>query len=532
MSQKDGFKPYNQGQTMLLPLSLEEFVPAGHKARIISAVVDKMDLTCLYSSFCTDNGQNAYDPRMLTKVLFYATFMGIFSSREIENKLYTDTAFMYLAAMQKPSYRTVIRFRSRFFDELVPLFEQIILICQDLDLVGLNHIAFDGSKIKANASPKKTMSEKQLERRIRKLLKISVKTDEEEDEVFGGNSPFFIPEELAKDAELMQKIEQLTNAYTHLKESGDKRVNLTDEDANVMKSKQTVIPAYNLQTAVDEKSHVIVAADVTTEETDHHQLIPMVEQVIHNTNSQPAVISADPGYATYENYEYISDNGFYGLIPDTMHFIDTHGKAKYYTKSRFRYEEENDCYTCPAGRTMNFTRIQKDKKGESTRIYRGDCTWCPLQLNCTKSSYRTITRHPKEVLKDAMRERLSTPKGKTEYAKRITVAEAPFGNLKFNKRWNQLSHRGLKKVKGECLLHVIGHNLGVICKNVSSEMVENLSSIRGSSESFKNSADDGLVSSFSPETLDVCWSYDSLCDECCAGFVNNGVQIIGSCLAM
>jgi hypothetical protein len=79
-------------------------------------------------------------------------------------------------------------------------------------------------------------------------------------------------------------------------------------------------------TAVDDKLHVIVAADVTTEETDYHQLIPMVEQVVHNTNHKPTVLSADPGYATYENYEFLNENGLNGLIPDNMHFIDTHGK--------------------------------------------------------------------------------------------------------------------------------------------------------------------------------------------------------------
>lgn len=142
MAQRKGFKPYHQGQIMLFPLSVEEFVPADHKARIISAVVDKMDLSFLESAYCTDNGQNAYDPKMLTKVLFYATFMRIFSSREIENNLNTDTAFMYLAAMQNPSYRTIVRFRTRFYDELVPLFEQNVHICQGFDLVGLNHIAF------------------------------------------------------------------------------------------------------------------------------------------------------------------------------------------------------------------------------------------------------------------------------------------------------------------------------------------------------------------------------------------------------
>jgi hypothetical protein len=90
MVQKDGFKPYHQGQTFLLPLSLEEFVPPNHSARIISAVVDKLDLTNLYNMYNTNVCQNAFDPQMLVKVLFYSTFEGIFSSKEIENKLHTD----------------------------------------------------------------------------------------------------------------------------------------------------------------------------------------------------------------------------------------------------------------------------------------------------------------------------------------------------------------------------------------------------------------------------------------------------------
>jgi len=199
MVQKQGFKAYHQGQTFLLPLSVEEFVPAHHSARIISAVVDKMDLTGLYNTYNTTIGQNAFDPRMIVKVLFYATFQGVFSSREIESKLNTDTAYMYLAAMQKPTYRTISRFRTRFFDELVPLFEQIIMICKDLGLLGLNHIAFDGSKVKANASSKKSLTQEQLQRRIRKLLGKAKRTDNEEDELFGTGSPFTIPQECSDD---------------------------------------------------------------------------------------------------------------------------------------------------------------------------------------------------------------------------------------------------------------------------------------------------------------------------------------------
>ncbi|MGI6023551.1 MAG: transposase [Methanoculleus sp.] len=110
-----------------------------------------------------------------------------------------------------------------------------------------------------------------------------------------------------------------------------------------------------------------------------------------------------------------------------------------------------------------------------------------MHLGCTKAERRSITRHPKEELKDEMRKRLATPEGKKEYAKRITVAEAPFGNMKENKRWRQLSHRGLEKVKGECLLHAIGHNLGVICRNVPIERIKNLPIVQRGSPSGVNS---------------------------------------------
>ena len=157
---------------------------------------------------------------------------------------------------------------------------------------------------------------------------------------------------------------------------------------------------------------------------------------------KPTISSADPGYATYDNYQYLEDNDLYGLISDKMHFIETHGRPKYYPKFRFPYDPKRDQYTCPAGRTLRFVKTQKDKGGELLRLYQGNCSWCPLHLSCTKASRRTLSRHPREGLIRAMRARLATPEGKTEYAKRITVAEAPFGNMKANHQWRQTKHRG------------------------------------------------------------------------------------------
>ncbi len=118
--------------------------------------------------------------------------------------------------------------------------------------------------------------------------------------------------------------------------------------------------------------------------------------------------------------------------------------------------------------------------------------------------------------------RLATPEGRTEYAKQITVAEGHFGNLKYNYRWSHLSHKELRKGKGECLLHVIGHNPGVICRKIPIERVENLSLIRGSPESVMDSVGGGLSVSISPKTIGAD----------CGCFVKNELKTIGSGFAL
>ncbi len=85
-----------------------------------------------------------------------------------------------------------------------------------------------------------------------------------------------------------------------------------------------------------------------------------------------------------------------------MLFINTHGRAKYDTKSPFCYDEENDIYFCPAGRRIAFVRIQKDKMKQSPELCRGNCFWCPIRQNGTKSSSGTIKQHPKEARKDVI----------------------------------------------------------------------------------------------------------------------------------
>ncbi|MFC1994851.1 transposase [Chloroflexota bacterium] len=145
------FREYSQCQGLLLPPSLDEFVPEDHEARIINDVVDAVDLSPLLAKY-EGGGAPAYHPAMMLKVIIYAYSRDIYSSRSIAQGLKTDTVFMFLSGLQSPDFRTICLFRAEHADVLPDLFVELVRPCASLGMVGLGHIAFDGTKLKANAS--------------------------------------------------------------------------------------------------------------------------------------------------------------------------------------------------------------------------------------------------------------------------------------------------------------------------------------------------------------------------------------------
>ena len=100
------FKRYDQKQQFLLPLNLEEFVSKDHISRILNDLIDDIDISTIESTY-SEKGCPAYNPRLLLKILLFGYLKNIRSSRTIEDMTETDTAFMYLAAMQKPDFHTI-----------------------------------------------------------------------------------------------------------------------------------------------------------------------------------------------------------------------------------------------------------------------------------------------------------------------------------------------------------------------------------------------------------------------------------------
>ena len=162
-------KAYDLGQQLLIPLDITNFLSEKHLARLVASVTANLDLSVLIKNKGKKVGQRPYDPHMMFNLLFYAYCTGLRSSRKIEEKTHLDLAFRYLAAGHFPDHVTISRFREENLDKLKHLFVQVLMMCKKLGLVKLGKIAIDGTKIKANASLRKTRDYKAIKKEYDEL---------------------------------------------------------------------------------------------------------------------------------------------------------------------------------------------------------------------------------------------------------------------------------------------------------------------------------------------------------------------------
>ena len=465
------FKPLNEGMSFLLPPNIEDFVPDDHLARTVSEVVDSIDTTPIENKY-SNLGQNTYHPKIMLKILFYGYAVGVRSGRKIAQRCKTDTAFMYLARMYQPDFRTISDFRKNNLKEIESFFVEIVNICRKVGMVKAGLIAIDGSKMKANASSRRTKDKdgfdkwyERLGERMRELLEDGIRIDEEEDGLYGEDKTGDeLPEELRSLERLRQKIKE---ARDELK--GKEKKNLTDPEARLMKlGRKGIRPGYNNQIAATE-NQVIVAADVTCDQNDRHQLAPMIEQMEKNFEGEFGTILADSGYESYDNCEYLSDKGVDALIPDQYYRREKEEKEKdRYRKKNFTFDRENNRYICPEGKILKYSKKISQTNGKRKRkqlIFRGtECGTCPVKDQCTTQKARTISREMREHLQEEMRSKLDSAEGKETYKKRMHMVEPIFGNLKYNLGYETFHLRSRDKVTAEFKLMCIGNNLKKIWK--------------------------------------------------------------------
>jgi len=448
----------NRGQLSLLPASLEDYVSESDIVRYVDTLIDELDLRSIESKY-SFQGRPAYSPRMLAKLLIFGKMRGIRSSRELAEASRENIRFMFLTNNEKPDFRTIIRFRKTHHRELASLLQQTIAIGVREQLISLEHVSIDGTKLRSFSSrksfkdPEKLREQlSELEEELAKSFAEDVREDSEDDDEGPDAS---LPVELQNKVALREKIRTALKHYDAVEGEKPRQISISDPESRFMKGdgKQ---PAYNAQLAVDSYKGLAVGGFVTNACSDNSQLRPMLEEVEHSTGTNPRVVIADKGYGEIEGLAELSSRNIDGYVPQRSAHADR------YSLEDFTYQED-DSYLCPSGEVL---KRANDRRRH--RVYKASsCAGCLSREQCIrgKAKNRSLTVSIHANLVAEMKAKTQTPLAKNMRQIRAATVERAFGNIKYCKKLRQLTYRGISIVNSMWQLELAAMNIEKIAKH-------------------------------------------------------------------
>lgn len=460
MGSAKSFRRFDPDQILLLPPSLDEWLPEGHLARFVAELVgEALDLSAVYAGYAGVRGYPPYDPRLMLRLLIYGYMTGVRSSRAIERKCVDDVGFRWLAADQAPDFRSIARFRRRHLDALAELFLQSLRLAQRLGMVKMGRVALDGTKLQANASRHKAMSHArlvakeeqveaevaELEATVAALLADAEAVDAVEDARYGvDGKDADLPAELDRREKRLARLqaarvqieaEAAAKARARAEDTERRRqqrageddeqkitdagqgaaqgatpkpkaqANFTDPQSRIMKmSTGAYAQAYNAQAVVDDAHQVITASDVTDCASDCPSYTPMMDQSAANTGTHPAQAVVDAGYCSDDNLAAAAARQ------------QQHGTETFMATGRLAHDEQIP----PAARGR-------------------------IPANATP--------------KQRMARKLRTKPGRAAYRRRKAIVEPVFGQITTVQNGRRLLLRGIDGARGEWRLLAACHNL-------------------------------------------------------------------------
>ncbi len=496
-------KEYNQNDFLLFPPCIGDFIPENHPVRTVSAILDRMDISEIESSY-KGGGTTSYHPRMLLKVVVYGYLTNIYSGRQMARQLMENVHFMWLSGMSRPDFRTINRFRSeRLADgRFDSIFNQVVNLLHDEGLISLESQYIDGTKIESVANKYSFVWKGSVEKNKAKLEKKVDSILRNAEEVLGEEISSDEPMELSReelqkrtdrilekmdreglsDRKLRKEVEKVNSeSLPKLDEYKDKLETLgernsyskTDPDATFMHMKEDAMrngqtkPGYNVQIATE--NQYIVNYGIYWRPTDYGTLIPFLKSFHEKFRFYSPEICADSGYGSEQNYEFMLRNGMLPYVKYNMFHKEM--KRKFlnnpFIPANMFYNEGKDFYVCPMGQHLEHIKDRKtvsDLGYESTvSVYRAqNCSRCPLRGMCYKgkADRRTIeVNHKANSYKKLAKELLTSKRGLEHRSNRPIEPEAVFGDIKFNHHFKRFLLKSTRKVSVEWGLVSLAHNL-------------------------------------------------------------------------
>ena len=497
------FKPCNEDQLVMLPISLQDQLVPGTLEHTLSQLVDKhIDLSVFDARYNNDDiGATAIHPKILLKVILLAYARGMISSRQIERACQENIIFIALSYGYAPDHSTIAQFISSMQSEIQTLFSNILLVCEELGLLDGTHFSLDGVKLSANVSKEwsGTFDElkhkrDKLQEKLQRVIAEHAQADKQPE--------IELERQKKRERRFQLQVERL-NQFLEQQEpkcgsdGNEIQSNVIDNESVKMPSSHGVIQGYNAQALVDSKHQVILAAEAFSSQ-DHENLAPMLECAKKNlrtigkdeTYFQAKQLTADSNYHSFNSLTLCRDEKIDAYIPDIQfrkrdprfdqqqRFQDgIHGrqrpvaKPSPFTSSDFSFDPIKQVYLCPHGKELTCHARNQTNRYRTYDVYHAraqDCAACPWRARClskptTSRRYLSVpvdTQQPNLI--DEMKAKIDTEQGKQIYARRLGIVEPVFANICVHKRMNRFTLRTKLKVDVQWRLFALVHNIGKI----------------------------------------------------------------------
>jgi transposase len=501
------YKEYDYSQGKFIPISFDKQILPGTFEHTLHYLIDnEIDLSAFDLRYNNDEtGAPAYDPRIMLKIVLYAYSKGITSSRKIADCCNENVVFMALSADTRPHFTTIAEFISSQDQETVKLFLEVLLICDEMGLIGKEMFAVDGCKLPSNASKEWSGTKKELKHKKEKMEKairqiITKHTERDKTEA----DKAVIEKEGQYVATLKAKVKKIKDWLKNNDDkpgssrNGPRKSNITDNESATMKTSHGVIQGYNGVAMVDSKHQIVVHAEATGD-SEPAILKPMVEGTRENFEAigkeedifEKTKLTADSGFHSEKNMEMVITEGIDAVIADNKfrHRDPAFAKADKH-KERFNKEmakkfdrpiifqprdfsvapDKSFCI-CPAGKRM-YKCGNAIHNGLHAIKYHGtkrDCIPCDQRAKCMKNPDVTETRQfahftgrtdkQEKTFTQKMREKIDSVAGKLLYGRRMATVEPVFADIRSSLGLDRFGLRGSKKVNIQWRLFCIVHNL-------------------------------------------------------------------------
>jgi transposase len=451
----------DRDQLLLLPRSVDEFVPEDDQVRFVAEVVDALDLATLKLVDADPGtvGAPAYSVKMLLSIWLYGYMRRIRSTRQLEIACRERLPVLWLTGMKTPDHNTLWRFFNKNRVAIREVFAKVVMLARMNGMVSLLAHALDGTKLQAASSTEKALHRDELQKQLKeiragieKIEKVILQTNAQEE----GSTK--LPEQLAERAARKATIEQ---QLATLDAAAADHVNQLEPDAKPMSIRGTRTKlGFNAQSVVDDQQ-MIVAQDVGNNASDVGELLPMLEQATQTLGERPEQTLVDGGYVSARTLKAADEKGHILVVPEKALVNAESRPENPFDKVHFRYDRDRDIFICPLGEILPLSRLTRDKVGAAEKaVYRCAKKDCPSRAACTKDPKgRTVRRSPDDEWVEKQRAKQNDPEVAALYSRRKTIVEPVFGQIKANDGFRRFTVRGLANARAQWSLVCTGHNL-------------------------------------------------------------------------